>query len=205
MTNLFIEIFRFLAGGLTWKKVVFIIGIFIFIGLLLYGFELYTSSNQFSRLRSEADLLATINKIEPHGINGNPALLKAKRLLEARIVEAIDEKRVSLIPSNLKFSTDGILKFLCGAAIFWGVAAVVMVRQKLKKLIDPDDRNAPIMLLVLGTFTGAMALAIPNAGWPWVHLFVPPMIIISALLLGGFIAVITGVAKMTRTKDTPKA
>jgi hypothetical protein len=188
MTSLFTELIKFFSE-FTWKKLFSIFVILVITFTIVTIYEFYTSAFRFSRLQKAADLLSKIEEIDSHGTNTNPELLRAKKALITQAVEAIDTKPITLdfVPSTLKFSLDGVWKFLAGAAL-WFILA-------LTQIIDINDkkkRPAFFGMLMIACVTGFCGMFVPSIWWPWFHIFIFPWIllicIVIALLPFGYIA-----------------
>ena len=172
MTNLFTELLKFF-GEFNLKKF-FATVVMTLIALALFSiYEFYTSSFRFSRLQKAADLLHRIDEIELQGTNTSPELQRARKTIVTQAVEAIVTKPFTLeiIPSTLKFSMDGVWKFMAGAAL-WLFFALFQIGG----LTDPKKRSTFFGLVTVAIITGFMGMFVANYWWPWFHIFIFPWV-----------------------------
>jgi hypothetical protein len=154
MTNLFTELLKFFSE-FTWKKLFSIFVVLIIAFMIVSIYEIYTSAFRFSRLQKAADLLSKIEELDSRGTNASPELLRARKALVAQSVEAIDSKPITLqfVPSTLKFSMDGVWKFLAGAAFWCGIALT-----QIGGIRDEKKRSTMLGMILVGVITGFIGM-----------------------------------------------
>ena len=186
MANFFEALFKFLSE-FTWPK---LRAVFIVIMLLLGLFSLYewyTASFRFSRLQKAADLLMRLEELHQKSTNGSPELDRARTILTAQSLKAIEEKPLSLqfVPSNLRVSTKVLWRFLAGAAVWLALGLVQLARR------EPIKERLSMLfgLTIIGGGSGLVGLIVPPIWWPWFHLFLFPLVLL--ILIGSLTAIVT--------------
>lgn len=182
MKDLYDTLIKFFFEEFTWKKLRFLLGVVAVAIAALFVYEHYTSSFQFSRLQKATDLLAKLQDIQTRAAatNSAPDIEYARKELVAQVVQAINQKPISLdfIPSKLSIQMDALLKFVAGAAL-WCLCALFYI----PKLRTNEGKKSFIGFIGLAGIAGAAAMFVPSIWWPWFHLLILPWLASFAMLV----------------------
>ncbi len=166
----------------TWPR---FFALLVVISLLIMAFSLferYTSSFRLGRLQRTADLISKIQEIETTITNATPELRADYKALLAQTTEAVNSKPVSLdfIPSTLRFSMDGLLKFVAGGSL-WLLFELFAVLAERKK--GGDTKSLVGGFFIFASISGFAGTFFPSILWPWFHVFIWPFIFLFAVAL----------------------
>jgi hypothetical protein len=166
----------------TWPR---FFALLVVISLLVVAFSLferYTSSFRLGRLQRTADLISKIQEIETTITNATPELRADYKALLAQTTEAVNSKPISLdfIPGTLRFSIDGLWKFLAGGSL-WILLGLFAVREERKK--GSSIKNLIGGFVVLAAISGFAGMFVPSIWWPWFHIFIWPLVFLFGVTL----------------------
>jgi type II secretory pathway pseudopilin PulG len=179
MKDLYDILIKFFFAEFTLKKLRILLAVVVVGIVVLFVYERYTSSFQFNRLQKATDLLAKLQEIQIRSTNSTPEIDAARKQLVAQVVQAIDQKPISLdfVPSKLSIQMDAVLKFAAGAAL-WCLFALFYI----PKLRSKEGKNSFIGLIMMSGLTGVIGIFVPPIWWPWFHLLLFPWLVIFAFI-----------------------
>lgn len=179
MKDLYDILIKFFFAEFTWKKLRILLAVVVVAIVALFVYERYTSSFQFSRLQRATDLLAKLQEIQIRATNSAPEIDAARKQLVAQVVQAINQKPITLdfVPSKLSIQMDSLLKFAAGGAL-WCFLALFYI----PKLRTKEGKNSFIGLIMMAGLTGAIGIFVPPIWWPWFHLLLFPWLLIFAFI-----------------------